>query len=183
MRKICHFEEIWNSKSLLKTQLNAARVSRISFCFLWLWKYKLLQTKFKRRNSASILKAAPLEKVFFTHINILFINSVFQGLIGYTVSGYNIDYIFPSIINPFFNSNRHPEKAIPFVPQNYCNPKLQYLQHKFWATPAPKNYWEISNFWKIFFRDQIFLLSSLFVIQKVLRQKEPSKMFYCKDFR
>ena len=59
--------------------------------------------------------------MFFTHINILFINSVFQGLIGYTVSGYNIDYIFPSVINPFFNSNRHPEKAIPFVPQNYCN--------------------------------------------------------------
>ena len=113
--------------------------------------------------------------MFFTYINILFINSVFQGLIGYTVSGYNIDYIFPSIINPFFNSNRHPEKAIPFVPQNYCNPKLQYLQHKFWATAAPKNYWEISNFWKKFFRDQSSFYHPFSWFKRFCGKKNPLK--------
>lgn len=74
-----------------------------------------------------------------------------------------------------FNSNRHPEKAIPFVPQNYCNPKLQYLQHKFWATAAPKNYWEISNFWKNFFRDQSSFYHPFSWFKRFCGKKNPLK--------
>lgn len=61
--------------------------------------------------SASILKTVPLEKGFFARRNVLFINSASKI---YTVSGHNIDYIFPPIITPLVISSKYFENSYSF---------------------------------------------------------------------